>query len=985
MRSRAANIAAVTTAVVTTASVPACLTIIGVWKPRPPSLAATRQWIHQPMTSDFVIALAYVGAGALWLLLATAVLTHAYTWLARRHWLPALRLPGPLQGLTAAILGATAVTTTAAATPAHAAAAAGAAHDAEHETARTSTTAAAPHTTASQNSTLLAAGQPYTHIVRRGDTLSKIAAERLGDPDRWPEIFALNRGTHFTQAGGTLRNPNIIYPGWNLTLPDDATAPAAPPRRPAPPPAAPDKPAPAPVPTADPSPPAPTPATTGATTPTPAEPTHTPTTGNHGTCAPTSSTTTGSDTAATGRPGPRTGAHTPGMSLPTGSWVNLGLALAIAAAVALLWAHRQRRYTPGEPLTPARRGPDMPAPLPRVVGQIQRALRRARDGRSAHRHRASPDTDDADLANGNSQREAAGDSSVTVAHPAAPSTHSGDLGQAAPALAGSLPVKWPPAGLGLTGAGTHAAARGFLTAALAADVDEHPDARTQVVIPAATAAALLGAAAGLPRTPRLRIATGLNDAVDILEALTLHRARLVDQHEVATVADLRADAFEEPLPPVMLLADAPNHDERARVAALLTQSQRLDIHGVLLGAWPDGTTVTVDEEGTTTPIDSTTAGHRADPADVGRLSVLNPAEALDLLATLAEAHAGEAPALAPIAPETTPGQYLAPTQPDQPTPLAGAARAGAQAVDPPTRSGESRMQDADTSPTEVDEAPIASTASASSPVRAGVVEPAAGIPGPVGVRVLGAPGIAGGDRGRTLRAKSLELLVYLAVRDGSAPTEAILDDLLPDAPARKALHRLHTYVSDLRSVLRHHGGPGTYLTHPHHRYELNPDRLDIDLWRMRTAIRAAHAATSNVERLAALRRAVDTYRAPLADGCGYEWIDPYREAVRREALDAVIALTEELDGQPSEQLTVLTAAIPHHPYAEALYQAAMRARAYLRDVDGVRALRRTVTRQLAEIDVEPSDETLTLAHRLITDLHPSPGARRPPAPKGARS
>ncbi|WP_260428427.1 hypothetical protein [Micromonospora globispora] len=43
---------------------------------------------------------------------------------------------------------------------------------------------------------------------------------------------------------------------------------------------------------------------------------------------------------------------------------------------------------------------------------------------------------------------------------------------------------------------------------------------------------------------------------------------------------------------------------------------------------------------------------------------------------------------------------------------------------------------------------------------------------------------------------------------------------------------------------------------------------------MRPAIRAAHAATSKAERVAALRRAVDTYRAPLADGCGYEWIDP---------------------------------------------------------------------------------------------------------------
>ncbi|WP_243420648.1 AfsR/SARP family transcriptional regulator [Micromonospora globispora] len=242
------------------------------------------------------------------------------------------------------------------------------------------------------------------------------------------------------------------------------------------------------------------------------------------------------------------------------------------------------------------------------------------------------------------------------------------------------------------------------------------------------------------------------------------------------------------------------------------------------------------------------------------------------------------------------------------------------------------------------------------------------MPGPVEVAVLGTPAIVGADPQRSLRAKSLELLVYLAVRDGSASAEAILDDLLPDAPASKAVHRLHTYVSDLRSVLRHNAGPGSYLTHPNHRYQLNAQRFDIDLWRMRAAIRAADGATSKPERVAALRRAVDTYRRPLAQGCEYEWLEPYREAIRQEALDATVALAEELTGHPAEQLAVLDVAIPQHPYGEELYQTAMRARAQLGDLDAVRALRRTLTRQLAEIDAEPSDDTLTLADRLMADL-----------------
>lgn len=232
--------------------------------------------------------------------------------------------------------------------------------------------------------------------------------------------------------------------------------------------------------------------------------------------------------------------------------------------------------------------------------------------------------------------------------------------------------------------------------------------------------------------------------------------------------------------------------------------------------------------------------------------------------------------------------------------------------------------------------------------------------------MLGTPALVDCDPGRSLRAKSLELLVYLAVRDGSSSIEAILDDLLPDAPASKALHRLHTYVSDLRAVLRHNAGPGTYLTHHNHRYQLNPDRFDIDLWRMRAAIRAADTATSQPERIEALRRAVDTYH-PLAEDCDYEWLEPHRHAVRQEAFDAAVALIEELAGQPAAQVAVLDTALHQHPYAETLYQTAMRVHAQLGHLDTVHVLHRTLTRRLAEIDAEPHHDTLTLVDCLLTD------------------
>ncbi|SDZ32402.1 LysM domain-containing protein [Amycolatopsis xylanica] len=61
--------------------------------------------------------------------------------------------------------------------------------------------------------------------VRQGDTLSKIARDHLGDARRYPEIFALNKGRQ--QPGGApLTTPNHIYPGTVLRLPSTGPRPA---------------------------------------------------------------------------------------------------------------------------------------------------------------------------------------------------------------------------------------------------------------------------------------------------------------------------------------------------------------------------------------------------------------------------------------------------------------------------------------------------------------------------------------------------------------------------------------------------------------------------------------------------------------------------------------------------------------------------------------------------------------------------------------
>lgn len=52
-------------------------------------------------------------------------------------------------------------------------------------------------------------------VVQPGDTLSALARTHLGDAERWPELQHLN--------ASRIANPDVIQPGWRLTLPGDRT------------------------------------------------------------------------------------------------------------------------------------------------------------------------------------------------------------------------------------------------------------------------------------------------------------------------------------------------------------------------------------------------------------------------------------------------------------------------------------------------------------------------------------------------------------------------------------------------------------------------------------------------------------------------------------------------------------------------------------------------------------------------------------------
>lgn len=61
-------------------------------------------------------------------------------------------------------------------------------------------------------------GQTTQVVVEPGDTLSGIAAEHLGDAAAYPSVFEASRTT-FQPDGLRLSDPDVIEPGWALTIP----------------------------------------------------------------------------------------------------------------------------------------------------------------------------------------------------------------------------------------------------------------------------------------------------------------------------------------------------------------------------------------------------------------------------------------------------------------------------------------------------------------------------------------------------------------------------------------------------------------------------------------------------------------------------------------------------------------------------------------------------------------------------------------------
>ncbi|WP_349876347.1 LysM peptidoglycan-binding domain-containing protein [Micromonospora sp. HUAS YX12] len=947
MGSRTASVAAALANAAVLAAVPAAL-VYQAGPPHPdlPSASTVQAIIRQPLTSGFILALAHAGVWSIWALLAATTAVRGYRRLAGAlRWLPTLHLPGPLQHLTAVMLGATAVSAATGGMPAHAATSPAAASD---DTTHPATGSAGHARNLAVQATTSSPEAPATYTVARGDTLSAIAQRCLGDNDRWPEIWKLNKGRHWAHVSGrtAFTDPDRIFPGWVLTLPPNAEPPATTPPSKPPTPQTPRPPTISP--TAAPSTAAPTtpPASGPATTPTggPAATTSSPALGDDGVFIPPETTAAASRSSASAHPAlpttspspataraPDTAApdtaddtssHSPGWVEVAGGAMGAGLAAALVYAVTTVWKRRRHRYRPTPITSPVLRDADLTPPLAALT-RLRQGVRRA----APHLLDRSPD-----------REPTVGEYIAADVKPPLPpiGPNGADL-----AGVGALPVT---AGLGLDGPAALNAARALLVATLTTGSADDPDTRGRVIIPASTLATLLGVSAvDLNPMHRLTIAPTFAAALALLEEEIIRRSRILADQEAATVFALREEwTFGEPLPQLLLIADVPDDSWHPRLATAIRLGKNVDVGTALIGVWPEGSTLTVAADGTT------------EGGDGERVAVLDTAATTDILTMLAEVHGdAEPPTTAPVpAPAWTEPATLTRQCGDDPS------------AEPENLASAAHSADARPEP----DAAAADAAEAATDKR-------------VRARVLGEPAILGTDGKpvRGLRAKSLELFVYLVVHRAGASLNDIMEAIWPDVTVSRAADRLSTCVANLRTTIRSvaHTGTGSSNDAPKiepvintgGHYHLDPNLLHVDWWTVQDAYAQVATAADDTARLAHLRTAIAATRGGLADGCGYEWIDTDREHARRRLVKIYAqAASLHAESDPAAALALYDTARALDPLSDELARRAMRTAARLGDAAGVRERLTALRCELDDAGIDIDPDTEGLATRLLRDL-----------------
>jgi DNA-binding SARP family transcriptional activator len=235
---------------------------------------------------------------------------------------------------------------------------------------------------------------------------------------------------------------------------------------------------------------------------------------------------------------------------------------------------------------------------------------------------------------------------------------------------------------------------------------------------------------------------------------------------------------------------------------------------------------------------------------------------------------------------------------------------------------------------------------------------------PVDLRLFGVPRVlVDGEEVKTgLRRSSRALLALLAVRPQGVTMAEGLDLLWHEEGAPDAgSGDFHSAVQTARGRVRDLLGRDDVLVigYAADHYRLDTDIISADAWRFRRELDRAAIAPDAKSRKEALEGACsEIVGEPLAS-VGWGWAEPVREELRRSAVDALVQLAtlHETERDVDAAIAVLQRACDIDPYCEPLACQLMQLQLRYGRRGAAERTYRLLASRLAELDVEPEDET----------------------------
>jgi DNA-binding SARP family transcriptional activator len=222
------------------------------------------------------------------------------------------------------------------------------------------------------------------------------------------------------------------------------------------------------------------------------------------------------------------------------------------------------------------------------------------------------------------------------------------------------------------------------------------------------------------------------------------------------------------------------------------------------------------------------------------------------------------------------------------------------------------------------------------------------------------------DVTRSLTPRTCELLAVLAIHPRGLTRDALTDALWPtQAPCcgpHSALTRLRKSIGEVTN-----GEVSRIMSDDRTLYRLDAEVVSVDFWTFVGAVQSRRRATTDEAREEACRTIVGVAcRGALASELVSEWIDPIREAVRRDTINAVGALAAlVVDREPRQTLELLETVLDLDPYNERLYRDMLRLHAKLGEYHAIDNTIGLLSRRLAEIGEVPTPEIAELAQHLL--------------------